>query len=399
VVGPAFLKLLPAITACLHTQAAADPPPPVRHAPLEAASVAEPSQVFTKETAPVRVAFVEHSGPYWTTGPIVEQVRDAMRELGETGPLFLRLPDSAHGTGDGSGRNEIGFVLQGTREPKAPFRVERRSGRLVAYILAPGPFGTTARHHTTLSRWAGENGFESTGSFTELYWIGRKPFDREIVEIQMDVRKQSGAPPPPSPSAPTIATESTDPRQAHEAAQPVVAQDKPAAPLESATPPSETDRDSGPASGPGPPALDGPPSIEALYQQGEWPAIAERLLPLHAIHDAGARAWLEQFVLRLSALSRGLERDGSTPAVAIRHMSDHIRRRFDENAGGVAAVNFSGSTASVSPKHRAIMMELDRLLGRVAMEAVEPMELERQCVGLVTRVAELNSRGSGPPSE
>lgn len=168
--------------AQVHPPSQADNPPSTQQpSPTPAAPV-----VAVKETPPARIAYVQHQGPYWTLGPVFDLVREAMLKMNEDGPMFVRYPADPRKLSAEGQSSDVGFFLDGAGDPSSGLTIDRRPGEMVAYLLAPGPHGTTSRFYTLLYDWARENGYMAKSGPIEIYWGGR---DRGAVEIQLPLAK------------------------------------------------------------------------------------------------------------------------------------------------------------------------------------------------------------------
>ena len=70
-------------------------------------------QIVLKQPEPALVVFLEHTGPYWTVGPLFRQVREVMIAHNETGPLLARYANNPTTVAPESLRSRVGFVAKG----------------------------------------------------------------------------------------------------------------------------------------------------------------------------------------------------------------------------------------------------------------------------------------------
>lgn len=353
------------IVAC-----ADDAPPP-----------AAPHEIVLKNIDPARVVYLEHTGPYWTVGPLFKQVREAMTEHNEIGPMFARYLADPTLVPAESLRTEVGFVAQGNWTPEPPLKTAQREGEQVVSIIVEGSYGTTTRAYALLHDWISRQGFEAVGPLIEWYPSpprGASP-GAHRTEIQIPVRRDSVA---------AVAT--SEPKFA-------------------AVFPRKTD-DTSVTSGVGVDDSTATVSTEPLYpikdliDSSRFDRVAEQLIPADRPMSAGMQIWFGQVVFRINAVAKGIEQTypgGSPQATALseaivqRYRQAPASSKVDPLAQAVVRVDTHSDPQSA--QKRSIVRDLDNLLGQVALRTVEPQSaLDRLC-DLLQRTQDLtNTMGTVP---
>lgn len=389
-------------------------PPDTSPAATKKAEPTRPEPVVSvKQTAPVRVAYLEHVGPYWAVSAIVAEVQNAMGQWKEPGPLFIRyLGDPRSQTGS-SMRMHVGCVLQGTSDPGPPFAVDRWPTAHVAYVLLDRAAGTAMEQHTRLMKWAAGQGYEPIGPVTELYWIGGSPTGREVIEVQLTLKDRSTEPQissePKSKAANSAVANENVSQAASESAE---AQVRAAGALENGIGENKPEarsevsilgsREAGALQqtrkpliidGEGRPSSARAPGEESRQAQEEFllsaepEAVADLLLGNWDDLSDDQRIWLAQFVAKLAALQRGLERrDQADSTERLRLILATITHKHATlQARGAAASGSESPVRFADRKHPrgALTYQVDRFLSQVAMGSVSVETIERTCMRLI----------------
>lgn len=395
--------LRPDQTAADTSPAATKKPEPSRPQPV----------VSVKQTAPVRVAYLEHDGPYWAVSAIVAEVQNAMGQWKEPGPLFIRyLGDPRSQTGS-STRMHVGCVLQGTSDPGPPFTVDRWPTAHVAYVLLDRAAGTAMEQHTRLMKWAAGQGYEPIGPVTELYWMEGSPSGREVIEVQLALKDRSTERETSSEPKPKAADSAAAKENARQAASDSAEAQVPAAgALENAIgenevltlteivipealeagareqtrEPAVIDRDGRPSSA-HVPGEESRRAREEILSNAEPEAVADFLLSDWDDLSDDQRTWLAQFVARLAALHRGLERRGhAESSERLCHVLAAITHKHAALQARGAAASWSESPVRFADRKHprgALTYQLDRFLSEVAMGSVSVETIERTCMRLI----------------
>ena len=134
-------------------------------------------------------------------------------------------------------------------------------------------------------------------------------------------------------------------------------------------------------------------SITVALAAGNFVRVAELILPDKTLVDFDEQVWLGRVLLRIKAAATGIERkhpgDGKSlvdlaAALLLRYRSMFATTQEDLVASvmttGVADTNGPGG------EQRAIMRELDTLLGRIAFGAVGPQAALQEIVAVLVRL-------------
>ena len=341
-----------------------------------AAEVAPPTaapEIVLKHTDPVRVVFLEHIGPYWTVGPLFEQVREAMAEHNESGPMFARyLADPTIATAE-SLRTEVGFVIRGDWQPEPPQKIAQREGEQVVSLVVEGSYGTTTRSYSLMRDWVSTHGFEVVGPVIELYpspQIGA-PSGAYRTEIQMPVRRASPTVSvTPEPKDGVVIPRLTD---------------------ETLTQ-SEGDDSAATAS------MEPLYPIKDLIDSSRFDRLAEQLVPTDRPMPIGMQVWFGQVVFRISAVAKGIEQKypGGSPEVTA--LSEAIVRRYRQASASSKVDPLAQAVVRVGPhldpqsaQKRLIVRDLDNLLGQVAIKTVDAKSALDRLSDLLQRVQDMTN--------
>lgn len=367
--------------------------------------------VAVKEAEPVWLVFIEHVGPYWTVGPLFARVRTYMLEHGQSGPIFLRYPKDPWRASAGSLRARIGFLTTEDYTPEPPFKIARRDRERVAEMVVKDRSSLRRQDYAYIHQWIQANGYETTGPVTEIYDIAPpgRTLTRPHTQLQVSlvspvresIRQASGddaIDDATIANEPVTLTEESADSGTVESAK--VATYEPAA---STTPDQEsvaqTDaRVHQPVE-----------PICELMAAGRFDRIAEQLMPDDREIPAALQLWLGQVVFRIGAAAKGIERlDPDGEAVAGR-MADAITDRYKEVSVNFeldplaqAVVRIDVRNDPLGLEKRAVMRELDLLLGRIAFHgvgAVDAGTVADELAGIVQRAQYLMTRRSSGQSE
>lgn len=334
----------------------------------ETAPPSSPPEIILKNTDPSRVIFLEHTGPYWTVGPLFKRIREVMAEHDETGPMFARyLADPTVVPAD-SLQAEVGFVSGGAWNPEPPLKSAQREGEQVVSIVVEGSYGTTTRAYSLLHDWISRNGFEAVGPLIEVYPSRPQgaPTGAHRTEIQIPVRR-----------APSADRSSPQPR----AAVAITRKPNDAPAVSGVDPP--------------PPATTIEPfySIKDLVDSSRFDRVAEQLVPTDHPMPPGMQIWFGQIAFRISAVAKGLEQNypgGSPQATAL---SEAIVQRYRQTSASTqvdplaqAVVRVDTHTDPQSSQKRSIVRDLDNLLGQVALKTVDPQSALIRLSELLQRI-------------
>ncbi len=308
-------------------------------------------EIALKRTEPARLVYLEHSGPYWSMGPLFTPVQEQMTARREKGPIVVRYSADPTAVSPKSLRTQVGFLASGDWEVEPPFKSEALDSVEVASAIVPGPSGTTTRHYSAIREWITQQGRKPLGPVMELYPASRSLKASDLrIEIQMALAEpETPAVAPPSRIGPAV------PRQPI-AAAPVAAQEP------TATAPAE-------------PIL----AVKDLVEAGRYERVAEQLMPADRPMPATTQLWLGQLVFRIGAVAKGLQERHADRAAPVKAVADALMARYRLVSAGSAAdplaqavVRVDSAGDPMATKKRAITRDLDRLLGRVATKAADP---------------------------
>jgi len=343
----------------------------------DVASPADTPVIVLKHTDPVRVVFLEHTGPYWTVGPLFKRVREAMADHDETGPLFVRYHSNPTIAPAASLSAEVGFESRGDWDPEPPLKIAQRDGEQVVSLVVEGSYGTTAKSYSVMHDWVASRGFEAIGPMIEWYPSPQKGDSRAAyrTEIQIPVRRALAA----------VGT-TAEPKAPHAIA-----------PISDESPAQSKRNESDLAESTEPlyPIMD-------LVDASRFDRVAEQLIPTENSMPAGMRVWFGQVVFRVSALARGLEQTypaGSPQATAL---AEAIVRRYRQASSAWkidplahAVVRVDHRSDPQSQLKRLIVRDLDNLLGQVALKSVDAHTAMGRLGEILGRVQEI-LHGSQP---
>lgn len=364
----------------------------------DASPTADPRTVLLTETQAVRVATLEHVGPYWAFGSVFDKVREAMNARGEPGPLVVRYLNDPLTTPPRELRSEVGFVLRGDDDPPEPFKASQWPPELVVALSVPGPYRYSSRYYQRLRSWTMQQGLTPTGPIVELLYFPSEaaPDQSPRIEIHMPVCESEPVPRPAQEEdeLPAAPPESADYVQALAMAS----SESPTAPGASDFAPSSKelsgdDREDAaapdrrllpPASGAdvNEPAakVSRSAALRDLIDAGRFDDLAKQLLPDDPPMSDTYRAWLQQLVLRVSALARGIQKQNPVQDGWLVPLSKALVQRNDRAKSATRAgasverrVPRGLPASDVGAERRkAIIRRLELLMARVGMDSIEP---------------------------
>ena len=295
--------------------------------------------------------------------------------------------------------SQIGFMASGKHEPVSPFNAESIEGRRVARLFAAGKTPSPWRSLRLLDAWAADNHYEHGAEVMEVYHLGpRVDGDIERTEIHVPIHRQPELAIAADLAKPAPPSERTNPETEPDDAK----ADGSAVGGTNTTPVSKTaksmfvsptvpDDSIGRESSLQP--AEEVESITVALAAGNFVRVAELILPDKTLVDFDEQVWLGRVLLRIKAAATGIERkhpgDGKSlvdlaAALLLRYRSMFATTQEDLVASvmttGVADTNGPGG------EQRAIMRELDTLLGRIAFGAVGPQAALQEIVAVLVRL-------------
>jgi effector-binding domain-containing protein len=357
-----------------------------------APSTASP-EIVLKQPDPALVVFLDHTGPYWTVGPLFRQVREVMLAHNEAGPLFARYATDPTTVAPESLRIRVGFVAKGEWAPEPPFKSAEYESEQVAAMVVEGSYGTTTRYYSVMREWLSAHGFEPVGPVIELYppvARGASP-GTQRTEIQMPVRR---ARVPEPPAAPVVASAENEPQRFFDSWE---------APGDEPGTQDTPTVDEGPtAPGVEPGAVSALAvrepirSVRELIAMSRYDRIAEQLIPVDRPTPAALQVWLGQVVFRVSAVAKGIEQTFPGGAPQVTALSEAIVRRYRQasesstvNPLESAVVHVDMRSYPRSAQRRSIVRDLDNLLGQVAIKTVDADSALGRLEDILQRIQDL----------
>jgi hypothetical protein len=147
-------------------------------------------------------------------------------------------------------------------------------------------------------------------------------------------------------------------------------------------------------------------SVKELVQQQRFNRIAELLMPPDVPFPQAFQLWFGQVVFRIGAIAGGIAQVYPEEKTAVTALSEAIRRRYDSISVDFALDPRDQPVLRVDPqsdryaaRKRAIMHELDTILGGIALTRLDAGAAEGQLIDIVQRVYDLISARKTVASE
>jgi hypothetical protein len=166
---------------------AEQPTEPQDLATLQVKGEGETSPFAIKQTEPATLLYLEHDGPYWRIGPLVEQVAEIAAAEQINGDLFIRYPGDPLARRAARGKIQVGIITRDNPPALPPFKEERTGTTLVAYATTTQPASRTALLHAAMRRWAIERGYSILGPITEIYRPSSSEGAINDLEIEIQI--------------------------------------------------------------------------------------------------------------------------------------------------------------------------------------------------------------------
>ncbi len=363
-----------------------------------------------------RLAVRSIVGPYWATGPFVEEARALMVSLGERGPVVVRYLDDPLATSPDRLRVEVGFAMSEEAPLPQSYAIVDQGPQMVLRksIETGGRFGSRA--YLALRSDASRQGLRPVGPVWE--WIDVATDGTNVrqgrVEVLMPVcEPDTEAAPSESMGAldetqevpETLAIDASDEQEVEaEAIDPAggqgeaypsdphanaldTADDRAAADhVDSAVADVLTDREL-------------PVPLPDLIRDGLFSEAAGRLLPDNVnlnYRSDRVRAWENQFVLRVAGLARGMEKLHPTDAGWITGLAKALIVRAEELSRSASQMPIAFARSNVDSEsedrwtqRREVIRKLDMLMGRLAVKSHPPNEILEFALELLVEIAEI----------
>jgi hypothetical protein len=370
------------------------------------------------ETDSKRVAFIEHNGPYWSLGPVIDQVARDAKALSVRNDLVIRYLDNPVAVSPGGLHAEIGFELAGAEIPKSPYKVAQWPRALVARKSVSGPDGLSTRHFALLRTWAQTQGLAPAGGMIALVQLaeGGESTAIERAEILLPVcvpDPHAAQVPPTSLKTPEGETQPTEipealrptqaPRIVTKVIQLPVAGSQYGTEVDASRPAMGTPVQPEPpqqlAELAAPPFLPAPPvrpfvPVRQWVEEGKFVELAIAVLPENV--DSASRQWADQMAARIVALANGVQKLSPGEEGWLGELSTQLatRRdtiRVDPRRGPQRVIGPSIPAGPKDADRKALMLELDRLMGNVSYRSLTPDQIRENLIQLLEKVASLDS--------
>ncbi len=126
------------------------------------------SPIAVRQTKRVTVAFMDHTGTYWSIGRTVNRVRDYMQDHGMDTPLWVRSHLDPAGVGFAPMRMQVGFVIADGQTVARPLQTVVRDPEWIAYGTVEGRAVSPRHDYRRIFDWLGEHEHEASGAVTEV---------------------------------------------------------------------------------------------------------------------------------------------------------------------------------------------------------------------------------------
>jgi len=341
--------------------------------------------VQVEQTAPVTVVYLEHTGPYWTVRGRLREVLGYMRDHRLSGDVYVRYGSSPIGPQAAHAASEVGFVATGDHQPTPPFLAGQHGAEWVASMSLESAGSIAPHHYRELHDWIVANGQRPLGPVIELYpqGFGERADGRSGYRVVLRMPIEPPVTPRETVAGSPMETKSSEPSSAPPVPQTpegrtpgaaVHSADAELALVEPTAPPTTEPIAAQPAGF----VDDGSKTIVELLEEGHVDAIARRLMPDGVPIPNDADLWLGQIVFRVSAAANGIERtfpgeEGNVAALAA-DIKERYRQASTERAGRAleqVVVRVDSLAGRTSQQRRTILQDLDRLLARIAVRAVD----------------------------
>ncbi len=411
-------------------------------------SVTPPAAEVTvriQRTEPSVVVYVEQMGPYWTVRARLSEVVAYRRSHGLTGAVYVRYGSSPTGRHAGAIRSEIGFVAHSTFKPDPPFQQANRDAEWVASMPMERSGAIAPRHYRKLLHWVKANGYRPLGPMIEWYPNGfgksaegrmndlvslRVPIEppvswpvseQAIRNDQESVEETANTAVAPTSSVPfssTVSASANRERVASSGPPPVPHASEKAQTVDTTLDTIENRDDVAtkphdvqpiPPSHTKPLSVsfvdNGTASMAALLEAGHVEAIVQRLMPTDQAIAPDLDLWLGQIVFRVSAAGKGLARtypeDKGHVSSLAKAIKERYRKASTEQSGRVLSqviVRVPRGGSRSATQRQSVLRDMDRLLSRIAMKAVDANRARTDLAGLLERVkAVISANRSVPP--
>lgn len=389
-------------------------------------------QIELSESRPLRVAYIEHSGPYWSLGPVIDRVARDARSFAIGSNLLIRYVDDQAGSLSNSVHAHVGFEIAVTERPPPPYQIAQWPIVLAARKTVHGPDGLSLRHLTSIRAWARSQNLDQGGDMMAIVKLAE---DGESTAIeQADILLPVCVPDMPAPkpqvtknsegekaeelavSRPAsritrviqlplpeqVRRDNTEkgeddshapsPTLAEEAAARLAANRKSRSDV--SVPSSSQELGSPlPATAPVRPRSSEIP-VRELIESGDFASLAAALLPEQP-RPAG-HSWGDQIAARIVAIAGALHKSSPTEEGWLDAFATQLAaRREAAKAASAKSARVIGQTVPIyntrDTDRKAVMLEFDRLMTQVSYQALTPAQIREKVADLLEEAIPLVS--------
>lgn len=356
------------------------------------------------ETQSRKFAYLEHTGPYWALGALMDQVgRDALAR-GTPGGIIVRYVEAASAAGPEALRAQVGFELLGLEPAPPAYQVVELPTMLAARRIVEGPDGLSTRHFASLKVWAAAQGLIPAGDLLAIVELAEGGHSTVIERAEAllpvclpDAVDAAAAKPEvqPSPATTHAAPEVQEPKSKPRISSRIIdlsgrgvrggTSARVPEPLEEQ--PSEAV--------PEPVATDDrmmesaatQNTIRTWLEAGRFEEVAQLLLSDRA--DAVRMQWADQVAARIVAVADGMAAKHPQEADWLPSLASQLstRRKNLRSERGRAAgriVGPSGMTGA-DGEMKEIIKSLDQLMGQVAFDSITAGETAERLIEVMER--------------
>lgn len=365
----------------------ADTPPLLQ----PAATVQLPIELIEAESR--KVAYVEHTGAYWSLGSVIDTVARDARAVGSRGKLLIRYLSSPAGP-PGVVHAQVGYELTGRDLPKPPYLVAEWPRSLVVTKTIPGADGLSPRHQAALKSWVSNEGLVPSGDFIAIVELAENGGSTAIEQVRIQMTVCSPDPPSPEPVADvvpaltaaialdiqpadsTVTRVITLPsRQASEKAEELNIDNPIEPPPIAVIPPQPVPPPTKAKVETQQPPLQPTVDIRQLIEHEAFDELALVLLPSNV--DSASRLWMEELIGRVIALTNGVRKLAPGDEGWLVPLSTELAARRDQlrTSGTKTPRRVIGPATPAKDRtaeRRFVILEIDRLMAGLAYGSLTP---------------------------
>lgn len=366
----------------------------------------------------LKFAYVEHTGPYWSLGPIIERVAVDRKTTGHTGPLVVRYLHDSGVSAPNRLKAQIGYEIGANEEPRSPYHATALPTALTANKTVLGSDGLSTRHFAALKFWALTQDLAPDGDMIALVTLSEN--DRSTNVARTELFLPVCVPDPVAPARPEVTavnpgtTRSGELLPPHESTPSRIVtkvipleEPKPVAPedaedianVEVVPEPAgsvpvivlEPEPRPQPVAKPKPHRVLFP--IHAWIEAGSFDEVALALLP-----DSNAitrNEWADQLAARAIALAGGVQKqwpdEGGWLTDLAASLSSRRATLRRQGAKGTTLAAPKAATTAQDPEMKNLTREFDLMMGQVAYRTITPEQVRERLSDLLEKAANLET--------